>query len=92
MATLEDGGGCSCDVVTVAGSGWSSVVLVHPHCVSQAGHHCCYGGGNNTYNTNVSYKETNLKKKKLTYSPRDVVGISWQGSAGIRISDQASVS
>ena len=69
MATLEDGGGCSCDVVTVAGSWWSSVVLVHPHCVSQAGHHCCHGGGNNTYNTNVSYEETKLKEfeKKKTY-------------------------
>ena len=79
MATLEDGGGCSCDVATVAGSWWSSIILVHPCCVSQAGHHCCHGGGNNTYNTNVSYEETKLKefekKKKLTYSPRD--DISW---------------
>ena len=62
MATLEDGGGCSCDVATVAGSWWSSIILVHPCCVSQAGHHCCHGGGNNTYNTNVSYEETKIKE------------------------------
>ena len=53
---------------------WLSVVLIHPHCVPQAGCHCSHGGGNNTYNTNVSYKETKLKefekkkkKEKKTY-------------------------
>ena len=52
---------------------WLSVIIIHP-C-------CCHGGGNNTYKTNVNYKKTKLKefekKKKLTYSLRDVVIISW---------------
>ena len=37
---------------------WLSIVFIHPCCVPQAGH----GGGNNTYNTNVSYKKSNLKE------------------------------
>ena len=49
---------------------WLFIILVHPCCVPQAGRHCCHGGGNNTYNTNVNYKETNLKKKKIYLQPK----------------------
>ena len=46
---------------------WLSIVVVHPHCAPQ--HHCCHGGGNNTYNTNVSYEKTKLKELKKKNLP-----------------------